>query len=236
MPLPCTSGTKPLWAGWALPMVPRWLPPDRFQVRIVGKGGHGAQPQATEDPVLAASQVVTALQSIVSRHVDPLEAAVVSVTMFQAGTAFNIIPTDARLEGTIRTFEPAVTREVRTRFRRIVHGVAQAMGCRAEVDLDLLTPAVINDARIAAVVRAAAAETLPDVTIDAHARTMGSEDMSLMMYDIPGCYFFVGSNNPAKGLDAPHHHPRFDFDEAALPRGVAVMSAAVVKVLEERPA
>ncbi len=209
---------------------------DRFQVRIVGKGGHGAQPQATEDPVLAASQVVTALQSIVSRHVDPLEAAVVSVTMFQAGTAFNIIPTEARLEGTIRTFAPEVTREVRTRFHRTVHGVAQAMGCRAEVDLDLLTPAVINDPRIAAVVRAAAAEALPDVTIDAQARTMGSEDMALMMYDIPGCYFFVGSNNPAKGLDAPHHHPRFDFDEAALPRGVAVMSAAVVKVLEERPA
>ncbi len=209
---------------------------DRFQVRIVGKGGHGAQPHATEDPVLAASQVVTALQSIVSRHVDPLEAAVVSVTMFQAGTAFNIIPTEARLEGTIRTFAPEVTREVRTRFHRTVHGVAQAMGCRAEVDLDLLTPAVINAPHIAAVVRAAAAEALPDVTIDAQARTMGSEDMALMMYDIPGCYFFVGSNNPAKGLDAPHHHPRFDFDEAALPRGVAVMSAAVVKVLAERPA
>ncbi len=209
---------------------------DRFQVRIVGKGGHGAQPQATEDPVLAASQVVTALQSIVSRHVDPLEAAVVSVTMFQAGTAFNIIPTDARLEGTIRTFAPEVTREVRTRFHRTVHGVAQAMGCRAEVALDLLTPAVINDPRVAALVRTAATEALPDAVIDAHARTMGSEDMALMMYDIPGCYFFVGSNNPAKGLDAPHHHPRFDFDEAALPRGVAVMSAAVVKVLEERPA
>lgn len=209
---------------------------DRFQVRIVGKGGHGAQPQAAEDPVLAASQVVTALQSIVSRHVDPLEAAVVSVTMFQAGTAFNIIPTDARLEGTIRTFAPEVTREVRTRFHRTVHGVAQAMGCRAEVALDLLTPAVINDPRVAALVRTAATEALPDAVIDAHARTMGSEDMALMMYDIPGCYFFVGSNNPAKGLDAPHHHPRFDFDEAALPRGVVVMSAAVVKVLEERPA
>jgi len=209
---------------------------DRFEVRIVGKGGHGAQPQAAEDPVLAASQVITALQSVVSRHVDPLEAAVVSVTMFHAGTAFNIIPTEARLEGTIRTFAPEVTREVRTRFHRTVHGVAQAMGCRAEVMLDLLTPAVINAPQVAAVVRAAAAETLPDVTIDAHARTMGSEDMALMMYDVPGCYFFVGSNNPARGLDAPHHHPRFDFDEAALPRGVAVMSAAVVKVLEERPA
>ncbi len=209
---------------------------DRFQVRIVGKGGHGAQPQATEDPVLAASQVIVALQSIVSRHVDPLEAAVVSVTMFQAGTAFNIIPQEARLEGTIRTFAPEVTREVRKRFHQMVQGVAQGMGCRAEVALDLLTPAVINDPRVAAVVRTAATETLPDAVIDAHARTMGSEDMALMMYDIPGCYIFVGSNNPARGLDAPHHHPRFDFDEAALPRGVALMSAAVVKVLEARPA
>ncbi len=209
---------------------------DRFQVRIVGKGGHGAQPQVAEDPVLAASQVVTALQSIVSRHVDPLEAAVVSVTMFRAGTAFNIIPAEARLEGTIRTFAPEVTREVRKRFHQTVQGVAQGMGCRAEVALDSLTPAVINDPQVAAVVRAAAAETLPDATVDARARTMGSEDMALMMDDVPGCYFFVGSNNPARGLDAPHHHPRFDFDESALPRGVALMSAAVVKMLEERPA
>ena len=206
---------------------------DRFQVRIVGKGGHAAHPNLTEDPVLAAAQVVNALQSVVSRHVDPLEAAVVSVTMFQAGTAFNIIPREARFEGTIRTFAPEVTREVRRRFIRTVHGVAQGLGCRAEIDLDLLTPAVINDRRLAAIVRAAAAEMFPAADIHASYRTMGSEDMSLMMYDIPGCYFFVGSANPAKELDFPHHHPRFDFDEKALPVGVALMAAAVLAVGEK---
>ncbi len=226
---------KPLgWLGIA--DGPTMAAADRFQVRIVGKGGHAAHPDLTEDPVLAAAQVVNALQSIVSRHVDPLEAAVVSVTMVQAGTAFNIIPQDARLEGTIRTFEPQVTSEVRSRFVRVVHGVAQAMGCRAEIDLAPLTPAVINHPAVAAVVREAAAEVLPDAAVDAQARTMGSEDMALMMYDIPGCYFFVGSANAAKGLDWPHHHPRFDFDERALPAGVAVMAAAVVRVLAQRPA
>ena len=206
---------------------------DRFQIRIVGKGGHAAHPDLTEDPVLAAAQVVNALQSVVSRHVDPLEAAVVSVTMFQAGTAFNIIPQEARLEGTIRTFAPEVTREVRQRFIRTVHGVAQGMGCRAEIDLDLLTPAVINDERLAAIVRATASEVFPDAHIDTANRTMGSEDMALMMYDVPGCYFFVGSANAAKGLDFPHHHPRFDFDERALPMGVALMASAVLAVGEQ---
>jgi len=206
---------------------------DSFQVRIMGKGGHGALPNLTEDPVLAVAHVVTALQSVVSRHVPPLEAAVVSVTVLQAGTAFNIIPPEARLEGTIRTFAPEVTREVRHRFIRTVHGVAQGLGCRAEVDLNPLTPAVINDTRLAALVRTQAAALFPEATIVSDHRTMGSEDMSLMMYDIPGCYFFIGSANPAKGLDASHHHPRFDFDERALSIGVAVMAASVAAVGQE---
>ncbi len=203
---------------------------DHFKVRIVGKGGHAAHPNLAEDPVLAASHVVSALQSVVSRHTEPLEAAVVSVTVFHAGTAFNIIPQEAHLEGTIRTFAPEVTREVRQRFIRTVHGVAQGLGCRAEVDLNLLTPAVINDTRLAAIVREQAAALFPDAEISSSHRTMGSEDMALMMYDIPGCYFFIGSANPAKGLDAPHHHPRFDFDERALSIGAALMAASVVAV------
>ncbi|NPA92767.1 MAG: amidohydrolase [Chloroflexi bacterium] len=205
---------------------------ERFQIRVIGKGGHAAHPELTEDPVVAAAHIVTALQTVVSRHVDPLEAAVVSVTMLQAGTAFNIVPPEARLEGTIRTFEPDVTREVRMRFQRTVHGVAQGLGCRAEIVLDDLTPAVINDPEVTKIVQETAAELFPEAEIDTTHRTMGSEDMAFMMYNIPGCYFFVGSANPAKGLDAPHHHPRFDIDEDALPIGVALMAASIVAVGE----
>lgn len=203
---------------------------ERFHVRVIGKGGHAAHPDFTEDPVVTAAQVVSALQTVVSRHVDPLKAAVVSVTMLQAGTAFNIVPPEAHLEGTIRTFEPEVTREVEMRFRRIVHGVAQGMGCRAEITLDDLTPAVINDPEVTEVVRQTAADLFPEAQIDTTHRTMGSEDMAFMMYDIPGCYFFVGSANAAKGLDAPHHHPRFDIDEDVLPIGVALMAASIAAV------
>ncbi len=203
---------------------------ERFHVRVIGKGGHAAHPDFTEDPVATAAQVVSALQTVVSRHVDPLKAAVVSVTMLQAGTAFNIVPPEAHLEGTIRTFEPEVTREVEMRFRRIVHGVAQGMGCRAEITLDDLTPAVINDPEVTEVVRQTAADLFPEAQIDTTHRTMGSEDMAFMMYDIPGCYFFVGSANAAKGLDAPHHHPRFDIDEDVLPIGVALMAASIAAV------
>ncbi len=209
---------------------------DMFRIRVLGKGGHAAHPNVTEDPVLAASSVVTALQSVVSRHVDPLDAAVVSVASFHAGTAFNIIPPEAVLEGTIRTFEAEVASEVRMRVTRTAHGVAQGLGCRAEVEIVEMNPAVVNAPAVAQVVREVAAALYPEATIDPAARTMGAEDMSLMMYDIPGCYFFVGSANPAKGLDAGHHHPRFNIDEDVLPRGTAIMAAAAMALAANPPA
>ncbi len=223
---------KPL--GWlGITDGPTMASADIFSIDLTGRGGHGAAPHLATDPVLAASHVVTALQSVVSRNVDPLEAAVVSVTVFKAGTAFNIIPKQAHLEGTIRTFDPEVTAEVRTRARRIALEVAQAFGCVSDVKIENISPAVINDPKVAAVVRSAAAELFPEATVASNHRTMGAEDMALMMRDIPGCYFFIGSANPQKGLDAPHHHPKFDFDERALPIGAALMAASAVRLLNE---
>jgi amidohydrolase len=204
---------------------------EMFKIRITGKGGHGAAPHLAIDPVLAAAHIITALQSIPARNVAPLQAAVISVTTLRAGEAFNIIPQYAELTGTIRTFEPEVRQLVLERFHQVIKGVAEALGCKADIECEGITPAVINREPIARRVRAVAEHLLPDSPVTSHFATMGSEDMAFMMQDIPGCFIFVGSANSDKGLDAPHHHPRFDIDEEALPMGAALMAATAADFL-----
>jgi amidohydrolase len=203
-----------------------------FTIRVAGKGGHGAVPNLAIDPVLAAAQIITALQSIPSRNVSPLKSAVITVGAIHGGEAFNVIPPAVELKGTIRTFEPEVRRLVLERFGSVVNGVAQSLGCQADIDVKSITPAVNNDGPTAARVRKTAERMLPDFKIQADCMTMGSEDMAFMMQEVPGCYFFVGTANPAKSLGAPHHHPRFDIEEDALPRAAALMAAAAAELLQ----
>lgn len=222
---------KPLgWVGVAAG--PVMAGAEIFSVRITGKGGHGAIPHQTVDPVVAAAQIVNALQTIVSRNVAPLETAVVSVTTINAGTAFNVIPQTADLTGTIRTFDPGVRQKVLDRFEQIGRGVGEALGCQVEVDIRRMTPALINDGEIAATVQEAARRVLSESDLDTTGYlTMGAEDMAFMQEKVPGCYFFVGSNDRVRHLDYGHHHPKFDFDEQALVRASALMSAAALEVL-----
>ena len=206
-----------------------------FTIKITGKGGHGAVPHLAIDPIVAASQIVTALQSITSRNVAPLQSAVVSVTTVHSGTAFNVIPQEAELTGTIRAFDLDVRKQVLERFNQIVRGIGEAMGCQVEIDIQRVTPAVINDNSVSEKVQETARQLLSDSTIDiAPYMTMGAEDMAFMQEKVPGCYFFVGSNNQAKHLDYAHHHPKFDFDEEALVRGAALMAAAAAEVLKSK--
>ena len=206
---------------------------EEFKITVTGKGGHGAIPNQTVDPVLAASQIISALQSITSRNVAPLQAAVVSVTMIHAGEAFNVIPPEAKMEGTIRTFEPGVREVVLQRFEQIVQGVARAMGCTAEVNVKRLTPAMINADEIARRVQESTRRALPDTNLDTSGHlTMGAEDMAFTLEKVPGCYFFVGSANHENGLDYGHHHPKFDFDEVALTRAATLMAEAITEFLK----
>jgi amidohydrolase len=235
-PRPDMSLALHLWnenpVGWiGVTPGPAMAASETFRVMITGSGGHGASPHQTVDPVLAAAHIVTALQSIVSRNVDPLQGAVVSVTVVQAGEAFNVIPSTAEIRGTIRTYLPEVRAMVLRRFAEIVHGVAGALGCQALVETREITLAVINDKKLSSLVQGVARQMFPDDNIVDDERTMGSEDMAYMMQEIPGCYFFIGSNNAARGLDAPHHHPRFDIDEDSLPKAAALMAAATVESL-----
>lgn len=207
---------------------------DLFTLKIFGKGAHGAYPHQGNDPILAASQVVSAVQSIVSRNVDPLETAVVSITAINGGTAFNIIPPAVELKGTIRTFLPEVREMVVQRLREIVEGVSASMGCRAELLIETVSPAVVNDERLARLVNRVRSEVLPDTGDISGLRTMGSEDMAYMMTDIPGCYIFVGSKNAAQDLVYGHHHPKFNFDEQALINGIALVSASALAILNDQ--
>jgi amidohydrolase len=208
-----------------------------FTVKVVGKGGHGAIPDATVDPVVAAANIVNALQSIVARNVGPLETAVVSVTTIHGGTAFNVIPQEVVLEGTIRTFDNGVRQKVVERFEQIARSVGEGMGCQMEVNMKRLTPALVNNDSVTAQVQETARRVLSASHLSTEGYiTMGAEDMAFMLEKVPGCFFFIGSNDKARHLDYGHHHPRFDFDEEALVRGAALMAAAAMDVLEERPA
>jgi amidohydrolase len=207
---------------------------EKWTCTVGGKGGHGALPHQTVDPVVATAQVVTALQTIVSRNVSPLETAVVTVGTLHGGHAFNVIPDQVRLSGTIRTYSPQVRDMVLRRVREIVEGVAAACGAAAELEIVHLTPAVVNDPGVVEVVRAAAEAVVgPDFpqNVSSGERTMSSEDAAFFMHEVPGCYFFLGSANARRGLDAPHHNPRFDIDEDVLPLGVAVLMHALAHYL-----
>ncbi|HSL44727.1 MAG TPA: amidohydrolase [Anaerolineales bacterium] len=214
-------GSGPMMAGAEL-----------FTVRITGKGGHGAIPHAAVDPIIASAQIITALQTIVSRNVAPLETAVVSVTNVHSGTAFNVIPHDATLEGTIRTFDSGVRQKVLERFEQIVRGTAGALGCQAEVMVKRITPPLVNDESISETVQETSRRILPESDLrTASYLTMGAEDAAFLLEKVNGCFFFVGSANKERNLNFGHHHPRFDFDEEALIRGSALMAAAAVDVL-----
>ena len=205
---------------------------DVFHVKIIGKGGHAAVPNLTVDPIQAATQMIVSFQTIVSRNVSPIDAAVVSVTKLRAGEAFNVIPETAEFEGTIRTLEPEVRQQVLARFEKIIQGVADAFDCKASVNVHSISPAVINHPDVVPVVQQVAQDLFPDDPLDQNIVAMVSEDMAFFLEKVPGCYFFVGSANPAQGLDASHHHPRFDFDEQALPRAVAWMAKAAYQLLK----
>jgi amidohydrolase len=167
--------------------------------------------------------VTTALQSLVSRTADPFDHLVVSVTRVNAGTAFNVIPEEAELAGTVRSMGGRIHAEMPERLTSLVNGVAAGLGCSATVDYVRLTPATINDEAMTALVARVAGEVVGTNHVLTNARMLGGEDFSLYLQRVPGCFAWVGSANAAKGFDAPHHSPRFDIDEDALIVGVNLL-------------
>lgn len=202
-----------------------------LEIIISGKGAHGAQPHLSKDPVYASAQIITALQSVVSRNVDPMKTAVLSITSIHGGTAFNIIPPKVILKGTVRSFLPEVKELVLKRIQDVAIGVGKSLECEVEFKIEDLTPPVINDLELSKRLQNVAKELFPEDAILDDVKTMGSEDMAFMMDDIPGCYMFIGTKNESEGLIFGHHHPKFDIDEKAMPKGVALLTASIFELM-----
>jgi amidohydrolase len=205
---------------------------DKVTITVTGKGGHGASPHMAVDPVVAAAQVITALQTLISRETPPLEVAILSITMLRAGTAFNIIPDVVEMTGTLRCFSPSLREQLVASIARTAEGVARALRCAAEVRDEYLTPAVLNDPAVTQVVREAAAEIVGADRVIAPEPLTGSEDAAFFWRKIPGCYTFLGAG-PADGAPGvPIHNAKFDIDESALPIGVEFLVRATRRLLQ----
>ncbi|MCL2929760.1 MAG: M20 family metallopeptidase [Trichodesmium sp. MAG_R01] len=194
---------------------------ERFNCTILGKGGHGAMPHQTIDSIVVAAQVINALQTIVSRNISPIDSAVVTIGQLNAGRAFNVIANTARMAGTVRYFNLDYQNYFSKQMEQIISGICASYGANYEFNYQPLYPPLINNPKVADLVRSVAeliVETPAGVIPEC--QTMGAEDMSFFLQEVPGCYFFLGSANSEKGLAYPHHHPRFDFDETALGIGV----------------
>lgn len=238
-PRPDVSLGLHVWSGIPIGEVgitsgPTMAGSNAFKITVTGKGGHGASPHETHDPVICAAQMITALQTVVSRNVDPLDGAVVSVTQMQAGSADNVIPQQAVLRGTTRAFRQEVQTLIKERMQTVVTNLAAAMNCTARLEYNDQTVPVINDPVVTERVRGALGTIMDPNKIRFDERTMGAEDMGYLMDDVPGLFMFVGAANSELGTDYPHHHPKFNIDEDVLPLSVALMSRAVAAyVLDE---
>ncbi len=202
---------------------------DAFIVTIQGRGGHGARPQGTVDPILVGAQIITALQALVSREIDPTKAAVVTVGALNAGKAGNVIPDTAEMRGTVRSFEPDIREHLQRRIPEVIRGVAEALRATVEITYRLGPPAVNSDAAMTRLVRAAATAVVGAENAIEMTPIMGGEDMSYFLDAVPGCYFHVGSRNEERGLVWGHHHPKFDIDEDALGVGISVTVEAALR-------
>ncbi|KQT82325.1 amidohydrolase [Methylobacterium sp. Leaf465] len=201
---------------------------DFFDIRITGRGAHAAQPQQGIDPIVVGATLVQALQSIVSRNADPLKSAVLSVTQFHAGAAYNVIPEGAHITGTVRTFDADLRTLVTTRIRAIAAGLATAYGATIDVDIRDVFSVLMNSPKHAAAAADIARELFgPEGVDDQSKPRMGSEDFADMVARVPGAYAWIGSN-PGPGL----HNASFDFDDSIIPLG----SAFLARLVERRTA
>jgi hippurate hydrolase len=198
---------------------------DTFHIHVKGRGGHGAMPHDTADPVVACVGIVSAIQTIVSRNHFTFDQLVVSVTQIHTGTVDNVIPDTGYINGTVRTFDPAVQAMVRDRLEGIVAGQAASYGVTATLDYEIGYPATVNDPDKTAFAADVAREISADVVADA-APEMGAEDFAYMLHQRPGAYLFVGNGDTA-GL----HHPGYDFDDALSPVGASFFARIVERAL-----
>ncbi|HAL08398.1 MAG TPA: amidohydrolase [Staphylococcus sp.] len=200
--------------------------PDFFEITIKGKGGHGAKPHTSIDPIVIVAEYISSIQKIISRHIDPIDRGVITVGKIDAGSAFNVISDTATIEGTVRTFKPEVKDTIEKDLERLLKGLCIANNATYEFNYRRGYPTVVNhDAQYNVVKEAASSLNL---TYEDISPMMIGEDFSYYLLNRPGCFFLTGSGNEDKASLAPHHHPKFDLDEEAM----KTTTEMFIKVLE----
>lgn len=207
---------------------------DEFRITLKGKGGHGALPHQCKDPIVGAAQLILALQTVVSRKIDPLQNAVLSIGKVQSGSAFNIIPEYATIEGTTRSLDETVRQTIKQEIQRITHGVAIANDLDFEIEHKEGTAVLQNDESLSEIVIEVAKEVVGEGNVILVPPTMGGEDMSFFLQKVPGVFYLVGSANTKRGINKPHHSPYFDIDEESLLIGVQMHVELILRFLRRQ--
>jgi amidohydrolase len=204
---------------------------DSARVTIRGLGGHAARPQMAIDPIVIGAHCIVALQSLVSREVNPLSPAVITVGTLHAGTVSNVIPEDAHFEATVRTFDEQTRALLAERIPQVVRGICETFRATADVEYRLGYPPLVNNAAMAALVKSVALDVVGPERVQDSEPGMGAEDMSYFLNAVPGAFYRLGVRNEATGKTYGHHHPRFDIEEDALATGVAMHAAVALRYL-----
>lgn len=205
---------------------------DAFTIKVKGKGGHGSAPNKTVDPIIIATHMVQALQAVPSREIDPLTPFVLSVCKIQSGNTFNVIPEEAEIQGTVRSFDQDLAEKVSKRVKTIAQNISEAFLGEAEVDYQFGYPPGENDEKEAELVKEIAKEVIGEENIEDLGPSMGGEDFSYFLEKRPGAMFWLGSSNEEKGLIHPYHSAFFDFDEESMAIGIEIFAKIVMKNLE----
>ncbi len=206
--------------------------PDEFTILIKGKGGHGAAPHTTIDPILMACRVIDGLQSIVSRNIDPVEPFVISACSIHSGSCFNVIPETATIQGTVRTLNPALREQVPSLIEKLVAGIVNLMGGKYEFDFNYLYPPTINDRKITDLLSQSASKIIgKDKLTFSDVPSMGGEDFAYFAERVPSTLFRLGSANKNKGIIHPLHSNKFDVDEDCISIASAILSQFAVDFL-----
>jgi carboxypeptidase Ss1 len=198
--------------------------PDTFEIKVIGRGGHGAYPHETVDPVYVAAQVIIALQGVSGRMIDPVQPFVITIGSIHSGTKENIIPDQAILQGTLRTLDEKTRKLAKAKIAQVARGVAKAFGAKAEVDFEKdAYPVTVNDAHVTEQAMKII-KKIPRTKVRVREPIMGGEDFSRFLHEAPGTFYFLGTHNPAKGCVHPNHSPRFKVDEDVLKLGAASLA------------
>ena len=193
---------------------------DRFTIKIIGKGGHAASPHVSKDPILATGHLITQIHSIVSRNVNPLESGVITIGKVSGGTASNIIPDEVELIGTVRSLNPQVREELKSRIEQVTQGIARSFSMDCRFDFEYGYPVLINNPEMYKLVGLACSKGIGKENVEVVKPSMGGEDFAYYLEKVPGSFFRLGCRNEEKGLIHPYHSSLFDIDEEVLPFGV----------------